>query len=801
MLSGAASLGCQILWAKSFSLGLGHEFPAVAAVVAAFFGGMALGACASGPLLRWLGGRAFAWLELIIGFWALLTPLLIDLANGWVTHWAGGFAAAFPVLLPGTLAMGASLPAMAALAATLQRPRRIAAAYAANTLGAVGGCLLTPFFLMPRFGIAHSILLCGSANLAVALAAFWLRRERPPAVPSLPLPGRLAATLCAAGFLALAFETVGVRLLSLSLENTIYSFAVILAVYLLGQALGAAWGSKFHAALPIAVACAASLWAFQFSGPLYGTLRGALGSSSAAVAWAEFLAAASVFFIPTLGMGALFGFLAERAGCPSLGRALAWNSLGAGLGAILAPAIIFPALGGYWTLALISAGYLALVPKWTRSTLGGAAIVALVLASGPRPLTLVRIPEGSVVREVREGAMATVTVAQSPDGQRTLFVNNRFQMGGTAAAIPELRHGHLPLLLHPNPRAALVLGVGTGITLSAAQFHPGLRADGVELLPEVIAVMPHFFPDAAESPLAAPAIRIHAFDARRFVRRTTNVYDVIIADLFHPAQDGAGFLYTVEHFERIRARLSDRGLFCQWLPLHQLDLNTFRDITATFLTAFPNAEAWLLRFNIDVPVVGLVGWIGVRPAIQPNWVEPRLDAALGPQLRRVALADSVRLFGCLMADSEQLWAFAAKGRVNTDQFPLVMFSAPAFSYRRGAPAHDSFMAFLGSLNSGPKLDLEDNPFSTRLRAFIHARDTYLRALVLEAGKKPDQALDGYVESARLSEDFTAGYAQGVTIAASQAKSNPAQARRILERLIEAQPKRTVAREMLDRLAP
>src|SRR5687768_15521207 len=155
-------------------------------------------------------------------------------------------------------------------------------------------------------------------------------------------------------------------------------------------------------------------------------------------------------------MGGLFAQLAKQAGQGALGRSLFWNSLGGAIGAALVPMFLLPNIAPF--------------------------------------KSLIRVPPGSTLREVRNGRIATVAVTESPDGHRTLFVNNRFQMGGTAATIPELRHAHIPLLLHPAPQRALVLGLGTGITLSACAVYPDLHANGVELLPEVIAVMPHFFP-------------------------------------------------------------------------------------------------------------------------------------------------------------------------------------------------------------------------------------------------------------------------------------------------------------------
>ena len=125
-----------------------------------------------------------------------------------------------------------------------------------------------------------------------------------------------------------------------------------------------------------------------------------------------------------------------------------------------------------------------------------------------------------------------------------------------------------------EPKQALFLGVGTGTTFAAAADFPKLYAEGVELIPEVITSMGHF-EKTTRNFAEKKNLHILNADARRYVITTEKKYDVVVADLFHPSRDGAGSLYTQEHFAAIRNLLSEKGLFCQWLPLYQLDLETF----------------------------------------------------------------------------------------------------------------------------------------------------------------------------------------------------------------------------------
>lgn len=179
------------------------------------------------------------------------------------------------------------------------------------------------------------------------------------------------------------------------------------------------------------------------------------------------------------------------------------------------------------------------------------------------------------------------------------FAGLGYEMVWTRMLTVGLGHEILALL-HPAPKTALFLGVGTGSTFAAAATHPGLEADGVELIPEIVPLL-DYFEKSTGNLQQYTGLGIVVSDARRFVHVSQETYDVVIADLFHPARDGAGALYTVEHFTAIRGLLNSGGLFCQWLPLYQLDLDTRRVIVRTFLHVYPNGSAYLAHYSLRTP--------------------------------------------------------------------------------------------------------------------------------------------------------------------------------------------------------
>jgi spermidine synthase len=331
--------------------------------------------------------------------------------------------------------------------------------------------------------------------------------------------------------------------------------------------------------------------------------------------------------------------------------------------------------------------------------------------------------------------------------------------------------------------------------------HPGLTADGVELVAEVVAIQPRFAPYND----LGPGLLRHTADARRFVRNAGSKYDVVVADLFHPARDGAGSLYTVDHYAAIRGLLDERGLACQWLPLYQLDAPTLQSIVRSFMAVFSNTHAFLLRPNVDTPVLGLVGWVS-QPSFGPSWWDRRAtNFALQDKLKTAGLGDGYQCFGTWLAGPAQLRAYADGAPLNTDDSLYVQYSAPRAAWRQNAP-HSALLLdlldrFAGEGAEFPcqATDLKARQWLAHLADFRAARDDYLRGAVADdAGRKPE-AEQLYLTSAHRSPDFTTAYATLLTRAMAQARENPTEARRILSALIAARPERPIASDLLKRM--
>jgi spermidine synthase len=376
---------------------------------------------------------------------------------------------------------------------------------------------------------------------------------------------------------------------------------------------------------------------------------------------------------------------------------------------------------------------------------------------------------------------------------------------GTASRYSDQRQAHIPILLHPNPGRVLFLGLGTGTTFATAGQYENLQVDGVELIPEVVPLMPFFHPSPSDIS-QRKSLHVFTSDARRFVLSGQHRYDVIIADLFHPSRDGAGFLYTKEHFNAVRQCLSEDGIFCQWLPLYQMDLELLRLIVRTFLAVYPEATAFLAHHSVTQPIVGL---IGARNAIRigPDNFNRRITGkpGLADQLESVGLPTGYTLLGCYLGKGSQLREFAGTGPLNTDDHPRVLFQAPEFVYAPPLPgscaAADRLMAVVAALT--PRADDilapvagENEKF--RLTAYWQARNAYLRAGVHMAA--PAAGLKSVVEHVveplrdivRTSPDFEAAYRPLLSIAGRLHRQDPQMAEQLLMALEAATPHRMEA---------
>jgi spermidine synthase len=732
-LSGAAALVLEVSWFRRVAQVAGGTSVAMAAVLAAVIGGMALGAF-------WLGRRAdrvesplrlYGYLELGVTAFAVATPWLLDLSEGLFTTLQALFGGS-PALLAATqfltstllltapaILLGGTLPAAAAAlrAAAPDRGRAIGWLYAWNTLGAVAGTLAAGFLLLPSLGLSDTMrsaaVLSGAAG---ALALFALRPApaRAP-LPQRPAPGdagrtrRALVLYAASGFLGLACEVAFTRSLVLVFGSSTYAFSTMLAVFLLGIGVGGAIGTRLAGHRPIerletTVAATAALFGLcavaVFLLPralLEGQL--AFGAEFGTGLVLRVLLSAAALLPGTIGLGLAFPLAAqvaaERATGAGTGRLYAANTLASVVGSTLTVFVLLPHLGPQY--AVVSVALLAgLVAALSARRLLPAALLLLAavgLLPPPAParerllsgiyfnwhnyVVDDRIDErvwseGVDVPFVAHGREATVAVLRWY-GTFGMLVNGKAV--ATNQIFSDVHHltllGHLPMAVHPEARRVLVVGLGMGLSYRAAAWHGPERLTVVEIEPAVI---------EAAAYLGLCPEEVVVADARSYLKATEERFDVITTDPIHPWVRGAGDLYSREFLLACRDRLAPGGVVCHWLPNFQLGKEDMRRIVRTFTTVF-RTEAYYAGGDLV-----LLGADGHDPG-RPRPVELPAGSVLESDLGLLRVAGHERLLAATL-DAEVL----------TDDALRLEFSTPR---HRRSPELEACMRWIRELWDEP----------------------------------------------------------------------------------------------------
>lgn len=669
-LSGAAGLIYQTVWQRQLVTLYGSTVFATAAVLGSFMTGLAVGSALAGQWVRNREEVSFAfygYLELAIAGSGLLSLAFLGVHRYTVTHLLGFISMGYrayvakgivilPFLLIPTMAMGATFPVFlrAWNRSMVYAGARVSIAYGSNTLGAFMGTLLSAFFLIPGIGLKRTLLTAAILNILVGLSVLAILRKipekhggidkSPSRVTGLyPTLGRWPVILYACiGFASITLEIAWTRILVLHFGSSVYAFALMLAVVLLGIALGSLligrWADRFGMSAFAAVFAAISLSLFiqmhQFLnlGSIIHTLAMRFGLLDFGSLYTLLgLSAFQVLALPTLGMGLafplgirLFSRTVKEIAVHS-GYLYSANTTGAIGAALLAP-VLLGSMGMNATLSLVAGMYLlvALLVILFCDTSRNKKIIttSVFLIIGilgfqyrvREPVLLaagIFHTEASRVIDYQEGLTGFVDTTRVHSGwmQYKVLEINGINVAGTSPDLQVIQklQGHLPLFLHPNPRSVLHIGFGSGGTAYAVSLHPVKSIDVVEISPDVVAMAQKHFQEVNHRVWDDPRVHFFWGDGRNYLLGMTKTYDVILSDSIHPRYAGNGGLYTLEYFRLAASRLNKDGVFSMWLPLYSLSLDNFKEILKAFYEVFPRMYLWYVHNTINnyVLVTGL----------------------------------------------------------------------------------------------------------------------------------------------------------------------------------------------------
>jgi spermidine synthase len=722
LLSGLAGLLYQTAWTRQFALVFGTSELAVATVLAAYMGGLALGAWLAEHWLQRIRRpvMVYAALELGIGASAVaLVPVLLHVSESALRSLFGGqpappdstqtsvslfyLASAFVVLAVPTVLMGATLPLLArhAVRNEEQIGTRIGALYSINTAGAVVGALATAFYLLPKFGLTGTVRIGAAINGFVFLFAALLARRtdsrrvewrttRPLrerfALPGLPASGWILPLMLLSGAVSFFHEVLWTRMLSHVLGSSIHAFGVMVASFLAGIALGGGLGAWLARSRKWVVPAFAltQLGCAIAAATAYLLIDRFMPPPNRLAATASFGVAILLpltFFIGTTFPLAV-RILADSADeAPrASARVYAWNTVGAIVGSLAAGFIVIPwlkfegsiqvAVAGSCVLAVASVWLLGTRAKKLAFAMTVGAIAAAALFRPAMPELLLRtspmnIPNTGRILYYDVGRSASVVMLEQ-DGSLVLRTNGlpeaMIDMPGTPPRFSgELWLSPLAVIARPATQSMLVVGYGGGVVIEGVP--PSVRSvDVIELEPRVIDANRSTQDRRRRNPLLDPRVNVISNDARGALALTNRKYDAIVSQPSHPWTAGASHLYTLEFMQQAREHLNDGGVFVQWMNVTFLDEALLRSLTATLLRAF--GEVRLYR-----PDPNTLVFLASTQRLQ---LEPALAASGVPivyapaHYARVGINTAEDLLTALAVDAEGARALASGAPLITD---------------------------------------------------------------------------------------------------------------------------------------
>jgi spermidine synthase len=557
------------------------------------------------------------------------------------------FVVAFLVLIVPTSLMGATLPLIvkSAVAREDRIGGKIGVLYAINTTGAIAGALAAGFYFISELGVARSFQIAAITNIAIGVIAVIASRL-------LTTPGTLAPSTIAlgtpapthlrtlalhaplvvlwvfflSGLMSLALEIIWFRMLVLFLRPTAYAFTIMLACVLAGIAIGSAIAAPVLRQrrnwLPLLAIIQGLIGVAAVLS--FNTLTRSQQAIEAVLPWFERLGlntylaplavSSAIAMLPTtilLGIAFPIGltlWAGDATGTDTskrVGTFYSLNVVGAILGSLIAGFVLLPQIGSRNGLvvtaavATVSAILLALAMRRSHAAMATAigVVAPLMFLLGARtavdPLAVAfeRFHRRENLLWRQEGAQTTVAIHERPGNppMRIMYLDGNHQANDSAAtAFVHHRIGALPVMLHQQPRSALVVGLGGGATPGAAA-RLNVDVDVVELSQAVVSGS-EFFKSINFDVLSRPNVRLRVDDGRNYLMMNRKKYDVITADIILPRHAGAGALYSREYYELVRQSLADGGLVMQW---NGGETETeYKLLLRTFLSVFPHTHLW-----------------------------------------------------------------------------------------------------------------------------------------------------------------------------------------------------------------
>jgi spermidine synthase len=550
-------------------------------------------------------------------------------------------------------------------------------------------------------------------NVAVASIAFALaqgRQDRSLSVAARNMHGddtTVYLAIALSGFCALAAEAIWTRMLALLLGGSVYTFSIIVAVFLTGLGIGSGIGSWLSRRLArprlalgwcqLLLAGAIAWTAYSLSASLpYWPIDPSISSNIWFTFQVDLARAFWAVLPPTVLWGASFplALAAAASGKQDAARLMAGvyaaNTMGAIAGALGASLLLVAWVGSQRTeqvlISLSAVSALLLLPRRRVTTplavlLGGLLIYSvppiakLLFAHGRYAATWVG--KGDVIY-AGEGISSSVAVMSFPNGTLTFHVAGKIQASNVARDMRLQRMlGHLTTLTAANPRSVLVIGCGAGITAGAVSIDPRVERETiVEIEPLVPQAASAYFSEPNFDVLRNPKAQVRIDDGRHYVLTSKEKFDGITVDPLDPWVKGAANLYTREFIEAMKRHLNPGGTVTMYIQLFETSQDAVKSSLATFFEVFPNGTIWGNPYQGRGHDMVLLGQLPVNnvdpPRIDLDQMEQRVgyrggDSQMAQSLAEVGMNSPVDLFATYAGRALDLKPWLRDAAINRDR--------------------------------------------------------------------------------------------------------------------------------------
>jgi spermidine synthase len=595
------------------------------------------------------------------------------------------------------------------------------------------------------------------------------------------------------GYSAMVYEVAWTRALVMIIGSSTYAFTIMLATFLLGIAIGSfifsiiakrkqvnlLWFAVVE--LLIGFIAIIMLPLFQQAPVYFVDLFATIVRSNTALELAKFLVSAMMMIIPTILLGMLFPMVTQI--CTKnyselgskVGTIYSVNTLGNIVGSFMAGFILIPIIGIQKSIilagiiniivgcgillvyqklkltnraiisfasAIIFVILILVIPSWDKLTMSSGVVIYAPNYSKYEKSERKTVISGTGEKLLfyKEGTDATVSVRERKNGAIVMAVDGKVDASNTGDMYTQMMIAHLPLLLHPDPKTAMVIGLGSGVTLSSAAQHELTQIDCVEIEPAVVEAS-KFFDGVNRNVLDDPRVKLTVNDGRNYLAASSKKYDVIISEPSNLWLAGIANLFSADFYKLCKQRLNPDGIMCQWSQIYYISPEDLKVVINTFKSVFPNTSIWFSTMG-DILMLGSPEGFSIDYLkLEKHY---NIDGVRN-DLQRLNLLEPLSLMSCYLLDEDGIDKMTDGVRINSDNRPILEYSVPKSLYIESAAESNRLMLAKFKTREFPKMTNFDEKSVTNKASFwyhlgqaydykimpIDARENYEKAISVD----------------------------------------------------------------------